>query len=390
MCTRTGNPIAVVLDNSAAMQAHGGARARSRFDIARAALTDALRARRPGRGQPFISPPRSRIAPVRHSRALPKRRRRSRELHPADAPSDQTALTDALERARLRHAPSPGDLCRRTAARSAGARRGSQAITAGDPLPNYAIGSFALRRESLATGRTARPPDGRQLQPGGADAAARDHRRRQVGRSCPGAIGARRRSARSSFPTSRRPASIAPSSRPPTASRSTTSPTPPPARSNRCRSCSSARRPPTPPASIGLRRSRSASRRPRAYSPNDLATVDLAIFEYAMPKEMPPVNTLLVMPPPADPVFGFTVQPTAKVEITGWPPTDPLTDSVNFRLLNLRGGEYFGQHPWMPGDGHRQRRRADARGRAPGPSLSSPWASIRFPISAGKTCRCRC
>jgi hypothetical protein len=41
------------------------------------------------------------------------------------------------------------------------------------------------------------------------------------------------------------------------------------------------------------------------------------------------------------------VTPTAKVEIAGWRPTDTLTDSVNFRLLSLRGGEYFGTHPWM-------------------------------------------
>ena len=62
---------------------------------------------------------------------------------------------------------------------------------------------------------------------------------------------------------------------------------------------------------------------------------------------MPPVNTLLVMPPPADPVFGFNIQPASSVVITGWPPTGPLTDSVNFRLLNLHGGEYLGQHPWL-------------------------------------------
>ena len=35
------------------------------------------------------------------------------------------------------------------------------------------------------------------------------------------------------------------------------------------------------------------------------------------------------------------------MEIAGWRTTDTLTDSVNFRLLNLRGGEYFGTHPWM-------------------------------------------
>ena len=53
------------------------------------------------------------------------------------------------------------------------------------------------------------------------------------------------------------------------------------------------------------------------------------------------------MPPPGDPVFGLTVTPTAKVEIAGWRTTDTLTDSVNFRLLSLHGGEYFATHPWM-------------------------------------------
>jgi hypothetical protein len=86
---------------------------------------------------------------------------------------------------------------------------------------------------------------------------------------------------------------------------------------------------------------------PASFSPKDLASADLAIFEYAVPKEMPPVNALLVMPPPGDQVFGFNIQPAANVAITGWPPTGPLTDSVNFRLLNLRAGEYLGQHPWL-------------------------------------------
>ena len=86
---------------------------------------------------------------------------------------------------------------------------------------------------------------------------------------------------------------------------------------------------------------------PDSYSPDELASFDLAIFEYATPTEIPAVNTMLVMPPPNDPVFGLTVTPTAKVEIAGWRTTDTLTDSVNFRLLSLRGGEYFGTHPWM-------------------------------------------
>jgi len=89
------------------------------------------------------------------------------------------------------------------------------------------------------------------------------------------------------------------------------------------------------------------ARSPDSYSPGDLGNFDLAIFEYATPREIPDVNTMLVMPPPGDPVFGLTVTPTSKVRIAGWRTADTLTDSVNFRLLNLRGGEYFGTHPWM-------------------------------------------
>jgi hypothetical protein len=35
------------------------------------------------------------------------------------------------------------------------------------------------------------------------------------------------------------------------------------------------------------------------------------------------------------------------VQITRWSPVDPLTDAVNFRLLNIRQGELFGPHPWL-------------------------------------------
>jgi hypothetical protein len=86
---------------------------------------------------------------------------------------------------------------------------------------------------------------------------------------------------------------------------------------------------------------------PSAYSPKELANSDLAIFEYAIPKELPTVNALLVMPPPGDPVFNFAVQPAARVQLTAWPTTDPLTDGVNFRLLTVHSGEYLAQHSWM-------------------------------------------
>jgi hypothetical protein len=86
---------------------------------------------------------------------------------------------------------------------------------------------------------------------------------------------------------------------------------------------------------------------PTGYSPTELQTADLAIFEYAVPKELPAANSLLVMPPPGDPVFNFDVRAATRLDLTGWPAIDPLTDGVNFRLLNLRSGQYFELHPWM-------------------------------------------
>ena len=40
------------------------------------------------------------------------------------------------------------------------------------------------------------------------------------------------------------------------------------------------------------------AKNPDAYTPSELVNFDLAIFEYATPKELPGVNTMLVMPPP--------------------------------------------------------------------------------------------
>jgi hypothetical protein len=86
---------------------------------------------------------------------------------------------------------------------------------------------------------------------------------------------------------------------------------------------------------------------PATYAPADLANYDLVIFEYTAPKELPTVPALLVMPPPGDPVFQFSVASAPQAVVTGWPPIDPLTDGVNFRLLNMRAGEYLKQHPWL-------------------------------------------
>jgi hypothetical protein len=86
---------------------------------------------------------------------------------------------------------------------------------------------------------------------------------------------------------------------------------------------------------------------PASYSPAELEAADLAIFEYSVPKELPAVNSLLVMPLSGDPIFNFSVRTAPHLDLTGWPPIDPLTDGVNFHLLNLRSGQYFGVHPWM-------------------------------------------
>jgi hypothetical protein len=221
-----------------------------------------------------------------------------------------------------------------------------EAFAFGDPLPNYAIGSFVLRRESLGQAALhARltvanfSPAAQTLQlaiigDGKPVAHAQAHLE-------PGQIGA------IEFPN------LAPAA----VYRAALTPADGFALDNLAWATAGAVKSisilfvtPTPADAAGLDGLPGISvhvASPSSFSPKDLASADLAIFEYAVPKEMSPVNTLLVMPPPGDPVFGFNIQPTSSVVITGWPPTGPLTDSVNFRLLNLHGGEYLGQHPWL-------------------------------------------
>jgi len=86
---------------------------------------------------------------------------------------------------------------------------------------------------------------------------------------------------------------------------------------------------------------------PENFSPSDTEKADLTIFEYTVPKELPAGNALLVMPPGGDPVFNFAVRPADSIQIASWQRPDPLTDEVNFRLLELHRGEFFDLHPWM-------------------------------------------
>jgi hypothetical protein len=341
--TRMGNPIAVVLDDSAAMQA-APAPGRTRFDLARAALTDALAREGSGEVNLYLTAPQPHregppfASAADASAAIEK-------LHPADAPSDQAALSTLLSGlasdTRLRRVIYAG-----ARALAAPVPPRIEAFAFGDPLPNYAIGSFVLRRESLGQAALhARltvanfSPAAQTLQlailgDGKSVAHAQAHLE-------PGQIGA------IEFPN------LAPAR----VYRAALTPADGFALDNLAWATAGAVKSisilfvtPTPADAAGLEALPGISVRvasPSSFSPKDLASADLAIFEYAVPKEMPPVNTLLVMPPPADPVFGFNIQPASSVVITGWPPTGSLTDSVNFRLLNLHGGEYLGQHPWL-------------------------------------------
>jgi hypothetical protein len=341
--TRKGNPIAVVLDDSAAMQAVV-APGRTRFDTARATLRDALGREGPGEVNLYLTAPQAHRAGPPFASATEAAAALA-QLHPADAPSDPAALSAVL-----------GELASDPRLRRvlyAGARPLAapvppriEAFASGDPLPNYAIGSFVLRRESL--GKAALhahltianfSPAARTLQVAiTGDGKPLGHAQAHLE---PGQIDA------VEFPN------LAPAG----VYRASLTPTDAFALDNTAWATAGAVKSisilfvtPTPADAAGLDKLPGISvhvASPASFSPSDLATADLAIFEYAVPKEMPPVNTLLVMPPPGDPIFGFNVQPASSVKITGWPPTGPLTDSVNFRLLNLHGGEYLAQHPWL-------------------------------------------
>jgi hypothetical protein len=339
---RGGNPIAVVLDDSAAMQAV--AAGRSRFDVARAALKDALAREGPGEVSVYLTAPEPhRIGPPFSSAA--DAGAALEHLQCTAAPSDQAALSALL-----------GELASDTRLRRviyAGARPLAapvppriEALAAADPLPNYAIGSFVLRREALGQ--------------------AALHARLTVANFSPAAQTLKLAITGDGKPVGHAQALVEPGQisaiefpnlAPAGVYRAQLTPSDGFALDNVAWATASAVKSisilfvtPTPADAAGLDTLPGIAVRvasPASFSPKDLASADLAIFEYAVPKEMPPVNALLVMPPPGDPVFGFNIQPAANVAITGWPPTGPLTDSVNFRLLNLRAGEYLGQHPWL-------------------------------------------
>ncbi len=337
-------PLAVVIDNSAAMQALTPA-GKSRFEVAREKLDAALSAE-DGGGEISVyvtAPQPRRVAPPFDT--LTEARIALSRIKPTDAPNDQTTLENFLgnlaSEARVAKVIFAG-----AKALAAPVPARIHPIAVGDAVANAAIGSFSLRREALGAEALHASlsianfsPDTRTLElvvtgDGKQIAHARE------------AIGARE-TATLEFPAIP-PARIYQAKLAPDDALALDNVAY--ATAGSVKNVSILFISPTPADAAGLNSIPGVevtARTPDSYSPGDLGTFDLAIFEYAAPKEIPGVNTMLVMPPPGDPVFGLTVTPAAKVEIAGWRTTDTLTDSVNFRMLSLRGGEYFGTHPWM-------------------------------------------
>jgi len=342
---KKGTPIAVVIDNSAAMQALTPS-GKTRFENALAATNDALD-REGGSGQVTVYV----TAPQPHQvsgavSGIGAAHEVIARVQVVDAPDDPAALATLLGQL-----VSDGHIGRivfagyRSIAPPVPARL--VPIMAGQPIANYAIGSFALSRETFG--------------------AADLHARVTVANFSPAAQALKVTIAGDGKPIGAAQATVAsgevatfdfPKLAPAEVYRAQLDPSDGFALDNTASATGSAVKPvavlfvsPTPADGASLRSIPGVSvesRAPAAYNPKDLANFDLAIFEYTVPKELPAVNTLLVMPPPGDPVFNFSAQSAPRVEVACWPTTDPLTDEVNFRLLNFRSGEYLGQHPWMP------------------------------------------
>lgn len=340
---RKGNPIAVVIDNSAVMQART-ADGRSRFETAVAQVKDALESASGG-GEITVYATTPQPHQVGSFASAGTAISAIERAQVTDAPDDPAALNALLARLNSNNRISRVIVAsyRRFAA-PVPAR--VTPITVGEPVANYAIGSFTLSRETFG--------------------AAALHARVSVANFSPAAQtlkatitgdGKAAGSAEAKVEPGEVTALDFPRLAPAEVYRVQLEPTDAFALDNVAYATGAAVKAfsilfvsPTPADAAGLTSIPGVAvtvRTPDAYSPKDLANSDLAIFEYTTPKELPTVNALLVMPPPGDPVFNFAVAPTARLALTAWPTTDPLTEGVNFRLLNVRSGEYLAQHPWM-------------------------------------------
>ena len=340
---RRGNPIAIVLDNSAAMQARTREGA-SRFDGARKeadamlsnsdASTVALYLTAPQPHQVNGAPMSPTEAHFQMAQAMI-----------SDAPTDPAAVISLLG-----ELSSSGRVSKvifassRPLAPPAPPR--INAITVGDPIDNFAIGSFMLRRETfgaealharLTVANFSPKPhevavtvsgDDKQLAAAKTSLGPRETGVVEFPSLGPAKVYKAELSPPDGFPLDNIAYATAGS----------------------VKSVSVLFVSPHPNDAQGLDTIPGvtvATKSPDAFTPADLNNIDLAIFEFAAPKELPTVNSMLVMPPSSDPVFGFKAASVEPVQITRWSPIDPLSDAVNFRLLNIRQGEVFGGHPWM-------------------------------------------
>ncbi len=349
---RHGNPIAIVLDNSAAMQARTR-EGSTRFDQARkeadAMLSNSdastvalyLTAPQPHQvnGEPIASPAtRVQMSPTEAHFQIA-------QATVSDAPGDPAAVANLLG-----ELSSSGRVSKVIFASSRPLAPPTppriSAITVGDPIDNLALGSFTLRRETfgaealharLTVANFSPKPneiavtvsgDDKQLGTAKTSLDPRETSVVEFPSLGPAKIYKAKLSPSDGFPLDNIAYATAGS----------------------VKSVSILFVSPHPGDAQGLDSIPGvtvATKSPDAFTPADLNNIDLAIFEFAAPKELPTVNTMLVMPPAGDPVFGFTAASVEPVQITRWSPIDPLTDAVNFRLLNIRQGEVFGTHPWM-------------------------------------------
>lgn len=333
-------PVAVVLDNSAVMEA--GVPPGARFETAKTTLQRAIPNQNGVAVSLYVTAPQPHQ--LRTSMSVGQAESAISHLAPIDAPQSTISVAKML-----------GDLVsghRFTQILFATADPVSQPLPpglhifkAGDPLPNYAIGSFAVGgaqfgsgalRARLTVANFSAQPQNLEVAisaEGKTLAKARAH------------VGAREISG-VEFPTlapaSEYRADLKPADAFPLDNVAYATP----AAGTEIQVVFVS---PTPADAAGLTslpqlKIRTLS--PEQYSP-DQAKADLLIFEYGIPKELPAANILLVMPPGGDDVFGLRVKPGATIQVTDWRSPDALTDGVNFRLLALRQPESFAVHPWM-------------------------------------------
>jgi hypothetical protein len=340
---RRGRPIAVVIDNSAAMQALT-ATGQTRYASAIVAARDALaRENDTGQATIYLTAPQ----PHQMEGSFTSTSEAAAALSGAritDAPDDPAAISGLL--GQLSSDTHIGTILWASYRPIASPPAKIRTVFSSDGIANYAIGPFALSRESFgATALHARvtlanfSPSATDLTvtiTGDGRPAARSHVLIQPGAVVPLEL---------------------PNLPPAAIYRADLTPADGLMLDNTANATGSAVRTiailfvsPTPSDGANLSSIPGVTVQTMAstnYVPPDLANYDLVIFEYTTPKDLPTVPSLLVMPPPGDPVFQFSVASAPQAVVTGWPPIDPLTDGVNFRLLNLRAGEYLKAHPWL-------------------------------------------